>query len=607
LHKAIGFSVLLGGDAGASERFLQTHDRVLKRFPWLHVDRAPTDWGPARVVVWGFGDVGRCVRRRADSRTLLIVNGARDGQWRWPEVERYFDGGPPADCGLPWEGIGNVVQVGSDAVRVLNDWTGATKVYAGCTGSLVCVSTLEPVAHDTLQPTRADIDATAVYALLKTGHYIGDQTLYRTIRVQLPDSDARYSTAGAVVRRRWTVRPSEELWSRGWDDLVDEWGAVLEAAIAEGLGAPRAVTLMLSGGLDSRVIAAIAMRRGFEVHPVCYGNRTWQDTQHAQTVSRALGLRLRVVPIGREYLRDFTRPWCEWFGASMCVHGMYQYPALLDHQAHAADREIVTGFTGDPLEGMQTAAMMAGPPDTPLLERVLRKVAYWDDSGIAQLVPWLPVADAREDLEQRLRDQYDSFSGSPFQRVWLLFQWNHVSQFSSYQPTMCDYFAGAVTPFVHRRLANFCLSLPRVALERRRLFLDVIRSRFPVLARAPGTYDLPGQIFDFLPARYGIPLILTKRYLAKAAVGYVLPTWLRVGPFREFGPTPNQFAQKAIARYGLKSLYPFDVLEPDDQDFFDPQYLRRFVGRVLDERRDIYPQMKLWPVQALLSRLMVRA
>jgi hypothetical protein len=386
--------------------------------------------------------------------------------------------------------------------------------------------------------------------------------------------------------------------------LVEEWGAVLEEAIAGGLGEPRRLALMLSGGLDSRLIAAIAARRGFALEPISYGNETWQDTQFARRTADALGLALRVVPIGRNYLRDFTQPWCDWFGASMCVHGMYQYPALLDLRQGGSVPEIVTGFGGDPLEGMQVATMAEGPADTPLLERFFRKTSYWCDDELRSLVPWLDVPRARAEVEQVLRDQYTEFPGAPFQRIWLLFQWNHVSQFSSYQPIMYEYFGGVVTPFVHQALGNYCLSLPRVALEGRRLFYDVIRTRLPEMARLPGTFDHASPVFDFIPKRYGIPLLLSKRYLLKAAIGYLLPDRLRLGPYREFGPTPNRFAQDAIAAHGIRSLFPLDIVDLGRQQFFDRKVLQQFVGSVVSERVDIRPSTKLWPVQAILFRLL---
>jgi hypothetical protein len=158
---------------------------------------------------------------------------------------------------------------------------------------------------------------------------------------------------------------------------------------------------------------------------------------------------------------------------------------------------------------------------------------------------------------------------------------------------------------VSRALADFCLSLPRVALEKRRLFYDVIRARFPELARLPGTYDHPSPAFDFIPAKYGVPLLLTKRYLAKAAVGYLLPYRWRVGAFREFGPTPNRFAQDAIAAHGMGSLFPLEEVEVRGQGLFDRAALERAVGAVLNERVDIHPQARLWPIQTLLHRLVV--
>ena len=41
------------------------------------------------------------------------------------------------------------------------------------------------------------------------------------------------------------------------------------------------------------------------------------------------------------------------------------------------------------------------------------------------------------------------------------------------------------------------------------------------------------------------------------------------------------------------------------QQFFEKKVLERFVASVLRERVDFRPNMKLWPIQAILFRLLV--
>lgn len=605
--KLIGFSVLWGGDTQARRRFVTEHDAVLRQFPWLTLHHELNAPRQASVVVWGFGVVADLVQRTANGEALLFATGVRREALRWVEMGETLAKAISGEIGatLPWDGIVNLVRVGADSIHVWNDWTGACRVYAACAAASVCVSTLEPVVYRTMQPGIDDIAPAALYALMTTGHFFSDQTLYKSIRVQPPDTIGCYGPASRRITRRWSIQPTDKRWASGWDELVDEWGATLESEVAAGLGERRPMTLMLSGGIDSRLIAAIGVRQGFPLEAVCYGNNTWQDTQFARAIARALGLQLRLVSIGKNYLRDFTRLWCEWFGASMCVHGMYQYPGLLSLREREDAQEIVTGYTGDPLEGMQIDKLAAGPDGRPLLERIYYRTYYWRDDELQALLPWLDVPRARSEAEQVLRDQDASYPGAAFQRYWLMFQWSRMSHFSSYQPMMYEYFGGVVTPFVSRVLANFCLSLPRVALEGRRLFYDVIRDRFPEMARLPGTFDHPSQVFEFIPKRYGIPLLLTKPYVAKAAIGYLLPERLRVGPFREFAPTPNRFAQDAIAAHGIRSLFPLDIADLRKQQFFDAKVLEQFVASVLRERVDFRPNMKLWPIQAILFRLLV--
>ena len=74
-------------------------------------------------------------------------------------------------------------------------------------------------------------------------------------------------------------------------DFADQPAVVREArARIEGPGARRAVVL-LSGGLDSTVAAALARERGFEVHALSfdYGQRHRRELESARAVAKALG------------------------------------------------------------------------------------------------------------------------------------------------------------------------------------------------------------------------------------------------------------------------------------------------------------------------------
>ncbi len=111
-----------------------------------------------------------------------------------------------------------------------------------------------------------------------------------------------------------------------------------------------------------------------------------------------------------------------------------------------------------------------------------------------------PLADALEANADELKRQADSLPGAFYQRMQLLELRNRQRHFTSFQSTLSDYWRGVANPFMSRAYARFCLSIPRMALDDRRLLSGVFRRYYGRLAVIPGTYAAD-------------PFILTGKYL----------------------------------------------------------------------------------------------
>ena len=319
----------------------------------------------------------------------------------------------------------------------------------------------------------------------------------------------------------------------------------------------------LSAGLDSRMIAIFGEKLGVEMHAVTYGPKDWIEPIYAKKVADTLRIPWERVDMGSDYLADHTEKWADWFGSSLHFHGMYQMPYL--EGTKDIRRPIMTGFTGDPLYGEQTRTM--GVNDGTPLDCLLRKFHMWDKEGVAKL-----MGDRGEEIvaavETELQKTYDHIEGAHYQKMWLIFQWQHMYGFSTYQPTMYDYYQGVGTPFMSRKLAQFSMGLPRVLLEDRRLLKEMIIRYFPDIAKIPGTFA-------------SFPLIETGTYLMKRKIGQKLPRNFRIGPFKEFKATGNRIDADCVVARGKDALWPmFDAKEMLG-DIFDWNEIEKVLDKAL--------------------------
>jgi hypothetical protein len=521
MDRVVGFSVLMGASARQRREHDVALERALRHFPWLA--RRELAVGTATLVLWGHGDLMAAVDEDTATRVQLTVG------------SRSEPGAEGSERSLTLEVSGPHPQAWS----IQTDWTGSIPVFHAGDERHSIASTLEPVVVAAAGLGSGDISPVGLASLLNHGYFVGTTTLFRSMSALQLDAVTTWTDGALSVVPANSVRASDARWTVAWDELVEEMDYLFTRAIRESLRAQPSWTLPLSGGLDSRLIAAVARREGVPLRAVTYGPGGWPDVTYAEAVARRLGLRWRRVELGTDYLSRYTSAWADWFGSSLHFHGMYQYP--LAEAVGTPMGPITTGFTGDPLGGAQTAAMMAG--ERSIASRLLGKWRAFSRDEVRRLLGTATADEAFEAIDGDLEAQGQAAAGADYQRVWMVFQHNHVARFSTYQPAMYDYWGGVGCPFSNTLLARFVMSLPRAALDHRRLQLDVLRTKWPEMAALPGT---------FAPE----PPLTERSYIARRALAMRVPAHLRRGPLQIFALTENTADRDCVRAHGREALWP---------------------------------------------------
>jgi hypothetical protein len=571
VDRIVGMTASRGLDPASAARVRAAEDRALATMPWLRT--AEVRVGDTEVRLWGHGDPLRAVHRLPGGVVAFVAG-------------QPVPAPTPTDLAglerrVPWEGRLLVLRVSADGARweAFNDWTGALPAFHAPAADGVVLSTLEPavVAGAGLGP--ADISPPDLVSLLVHGFFLDDRTLYRSLRALPCDVAATWDADGFRTVPQGGVTASDRRLHSGWDELADGLHEHTVAALRAGLGVAPAWRLPLSGGLDSRLIAAVAAEDGIPVQTFTYGAGHWLDVRYARQVARMLGLPWRHVRLGTDYLAERTPAWGAWFGTSLHFHGMYQFPLL--EALGPGGVPIVTGFTGDPMGGAQTAGMMAG--DRPGRQRFTDKWKMWSEAEAGRLLG-RDISDDLAELDAVVDAQLEAVEGEPYQRLWIVFQRNHVARFSSYQPALYDLWSGVSVPFVDRALANYTLSLPRAALDDRRLQLHGFRRALPALATIPGTWSAE-------------PVAGSGRWYLRRTLADVLPVALHRGPLGEFAPARNTADQDALAAHGDAALFPVPEAREALADWIDLDMVDQAERQA--RAGDLGAMVRLEPVQAL--------
>ncbi len=161
--------------------------------------------------------------------------------------------------------------------------------YALADGALRFASELKGLMADDTFPRRIDPEALDCY--LSFGHVPGERCILRGVN-KLPPAHALEFDLASGQARRWRYWRPPDMEDTGEADegaLLDELEALLEDAVRRQLVADVPVGILLSGGVDSSLVTAMAVRaapavKTFTVRFPGYGR--YDETEHARLIAR---------------------------------------------------------------------------------------------------------------------------------------------------------------------------------------------------------------------------------------------------------------------------------------------------------------------------------
>ncbi|HXF85236.1 MAG TPA: asparagine synthase-related protein [Anaerolineales bacterium] len=585
----VGFSLYYQLTNESEQRALAAQHRALSQFK--NLVQKTLVIGESKFHFWGRGDPVVRIHRSAGGSTLALI-GSPHNEINWRGVEEALCKTEKSEgFELPWEGRVILLRISTDGKRwtLWNDWLGSIPVFHAEIGRGRIASTLEPVVVASAGYTPEDFFLPAVVSLLINGHYLADWTLYKGMKVIPPDSCMEWGEKGFRAERLWTVVPSQSRWEAGWDDLVDEMHELSCQAVKQALDSYPKWILPLSSGLDSRLIAGVAAEVGADAHAYTWGAPHTTDAVNSQKIARTLGFPWKRVDLPRDFLVTYTPRWADWFGSALHFHGMYQM-AFLDRIASEPPAPIISGYVGDVLAGDPVKDMDAVHRGRRSYQLESDWYCHWTADEVRAHAKF-PLAEALEANAEEYQKQIASLPGAFYQKLQLLELWNRQRLFTSFQSILSDYWRGVATPFLNRAYARFCLSIPRAALDDRRLLSDVFRRYYGKLAVISGTYAPD-------------PLILTGRYLILRRIAGILAPAFHRGPLKGFGNVQLRMDIESVQHSGWKALWPLFEARDQLSNWLDFNQLERDFQTIMISKEDIRPLRRLQSAQTLAYRLL---
>lgn len=260
-------------------------------------------------------------------------------------------------------------------------------------------SRIESVLRLSRQPPA--LDDRGVASLLASGHHFGSATLFEGVHAVGPAMHLVVSHKEHKPFTYWLPSYRADPAVRA-SELADR---LANAIRRQSTG--KRVGLLLSGGLDSRVIASVASDAGARPCAFSYGRPDSMDVVYAGVVSRRLGLRHETLPFEpAEWWRKLTL--AAWRAEGEA--GIHHFRTIQSHGKLAEHCDtLLTGLSGDMIMGSFVRRDMLTPrPRSELIARALQVASDEDGADLASLlepdVLALARASLRKHVEEDLRD-----------------------------------------------------------------------------------------------------------------------------------------------------------------------------------------------------------
>ncbi|MCK6630309.1 MAG: asparagine synthase-related protein [Anaerolineae bacterium] len=366
------------------------------------------------------------------------------------------------------------------------DLLGLFPVYYYSRGEILLVGS-SPELFRCHPEFRQEFNPAGLVGMLLLMHIFEGQTLLREVR-RLAAGHLLGWQPGQAVReiKQYQIPLSTRYYDLSFRAHVDILEQAVDEAVRRHAPANRRYGLLLSGGLDSRMLGGFLQRNDVDVVALTLGLPTDIEMKCAVPVARTLNFEHRAVNISTEQYPICSRTQVQWeHGANgfnfVMNWGVYSYLSELGPY-------VVLGYIMD--------AILGGP----LIHYTYSKhsphitfdkiFTFYNNWGIKldllkKLLRRELFGDLVEETVARIRTLYESYAEFDSSRAWF-FELYHRQRFHVGGAAWALSFgAWPILPAIDRQVLEIVGAIPSATIVERRAQKELLCTKFPALAKLP--------------------------------------------------------------------------------------------------------------------------
>jgi asparagine synthase (glutamine-hydrolysing) len=446
------------------------------------VDRVRDDAGGA--VLWGDAIPGPGPGTRTAKQLRAL--------WNKAEIPEPCDGFHAA---VVWNKSGEI-RLGVDFLGLfpLNWWSDGEVFLAGSSPELFS-------RHPRFS---MQLDPTGLIGILLANGSIGGRTLWRDVRRLGAGRILQGSVdAGFSEEVQYELPLSARYCDLPFDAHVELMGEAMRDAMSRHAPADQPYGMLLSGGLDSRMLAGYLMERNNQVHAMTFGRLNDFEMRCARKVAQAMDAKHTVAEASAADYPQLADTVARW------EHLSNGFNSLMDWGVCSALRQLprrsVMGFLADSAVGGSHISYAYDSARREMAFEQIYKRLYltWGLSpqALRQLLSPVDFSAALKEASASIKHEYFRQS---FYQSWCLDLRTRQRLHVGATAWISSFGTWPVIPVLDRRLIEVAAGLPISSLADRRTQRELVMTRFPVLAglpldrNSPDTHPLRPRLRHYL-------------------------------------------------------------------------------------------------------------
>lgn len=335
----------------------------------------------------------------------------------------------------------------------------------------------------------SELDPVGVAQTLRFGYQFDPHTVWARVRACPPGSLARWRSGSFEVQNACCLPFSQEGFGLTFQAAAEEFSHTFRTVVGERV-AGRDCVVPLSGGMDSRALACVAMEHAPRVSSFTFDWKGAHDVVWGQKVAKKLRIAQRIIQVRPPQVAEAAPAAWATIGGATDLHISYYYTALGNARQYGLCCPV--GFLGDSLTGEHLGRFLQSTdfnPGNGLKIWELRASASYLSSEEAGSVLRILGANHCGEALTKAFGQTTAPYPAPHEK-WIA--WDFLARQRRYfffVPWLPEDSFCVVTPFLDARLLRLCLGWPVAMRWGQKAYRHFCAVHLPGLSRMPGAVD----------------------------------------------------------------------------------------------------------------------